>query len=67
MTAIDVGLGGVSALPGGNSTVESMVAAGTGWYHDPSGQHQMRYFDGDGWTEHVTHSGPTPCRGCGAG
>ncbi len=36
-----------------------------GWFDDPEAKHRMRYFDGNGWTEHVTHYGPTPCSGCG--
>ena len=35
-----------------------------GWYRDPDGEHNLRYFDGSGWTGHVTHYGPTPCDGC---
>ncbi len=35
-----------------------------GWFNDPSGLHQLRYFNGVSWTEHVTHSGPTPCEHC---
>ena len=35
-----------------------------GWYPDPAGEHHLRYFNGTGWTSHVTHYGPTPCRGC---
>jgi hypothetical protein len=27
--------------------------AAAGWYPDPSGRHEQRYFDGDGWTEHA--------------
>lgn len=45
---------------------QTTVAAGkTGWYPDPTSQHILRYFDGAEWTDHVTHSGPTPCLGCG--
>ncbi|WP_430332734.1 DUF2510 domain-containing protein [Rhodococcus sp. ACT016] len=29
--------------------------AAPGWYPDPSGLHQLRYYDGTRWTEH-THS-----------
>jgi hypothetical protein len=36
-----------------------------GWFDDPKAQHRMRYFDGEDWTAHVTHFGPTPCSGCG--
>lgn len=35
-----------------------------GWHPDPRDQHDLRYFDGRSWTEHVTHHGPTPCSGC---
>lgn len=37
-----------------------------GWHDDPMGEHQLRYHDGEGWTEHVTHFGPRPCAGCGS-
>ena len=30
-----------------------------GWYADPLGRHQMRYFDGNQWTEHVASNGRT--------
>jgi hypothetical protein len=32
-------------------------AAGTGWHPDPSGRHEMRYWDGRAWTTHVTDGG----------
>lgn len=35
-----------------------------GWFTDPLHEHNLRYFDGDDWTDHVTHFGPTPCVGC---
>lgn len=35
-----------------------------GWFKDPRRLHNLRYFDGQFWTEHVTHFGPTPCAGC---
>ena len=28
-----------------------------GWLSDPSGRHQMRYWDGETWTEHVSDDG----------
>ena len=28
-----------------------------GWYPDPSGRFEMRYWDGNGWTEHVARGG----------
>ena len=27
------------------------------WYPDPSGRHQLRYFDGAQWTDHVSSNG----------
>jgi uncharacterized protein YxjI len=27
------------------------------WYPDPSGRHELRYFDGSAWTEHVSDHG----------
>ncbi len=35
-----------------------------GWHDDPFDQHALRFHDGNGWTEHVTHHGPVPCQGC---
>lgn len=37
-----------------------------GWFTDPLHEHNLRYFDGAEWTDHVTHFGPTPCPGCAA-
>lgn len=33
----------------------SMTAAG--WHADPSGKHELRYWNGDSWTEHVADDG----------
>ncbi|MDH4363587.1 MAG: DUF2510 domain-containing protein [Acidimicrobiia bacterium] len=38
--------------------------AAKGWHDDPWRNHDLRYHDGTGWTEHVTHFGPVPCPGC---
>lgn len=35
-----------------------------GWFDDPTGEHHQRFFDGEQWTDHVTHTGPLPCSGC---
>ena len=35
-----------------------------GWFEDPRQVHNLRYFDGQFWTDHVTHFGPSPCTGC---
>ncbi|MBT4984514.1 MAG: DUF2510 domain-containing protein [Ilumatobacter sp.] len=28
-----------------------------GWYADPSGRYELRYWDGNAWTEHVSRAG----------
>ena len=33
------------------------TADGPGWYPDPSGGYDHRYWDGSGWTEHVSRGG----------
>jgi len=42
-------------------TVSTAAAAVTstpaGWYPDPSGRFEMRYWDGSAWTEHVARGG----------
>jgi hypothetical protein len=48
----------VSAQP---AAVASATAAASstpaGWYHDPSGRYELRYWDGRQWTEHVARAG----------
>jgi hypothetical protein len=34
-----------------------MTSDNFGWYADPSGGHELRFFDGRAWTEHVADSG----------
>ena len=36
---------------------ESSGTAPPNWYPDPMGRHQLRYFDGAQWTEHVSSNG----------
>ncbi|MET0662436.1 MAG: DUF2510 domain-containing protein [Ilumatobacteraceae bacterium] len=38
-----------------SAPVESAVPAG--WYADPSGRYELRYWDGNAWTEHVSRAG----------
>jgi hypothetical protein len=37
----------------------SVPTTPAGWYPDPSGRFEMRYWDGDKWTEHVSRQGQT--------
>src|SRR5258705_4596 len=38
---------------------ETPAASPPGWDADPYGRHELRYWDGDGWTEHVSDHGET--------
>jgi hypothetical protein len=33
------------------------VTALRAWLADPTGRHELRYFDGSGWIEHVADAG----------
>jgi hypothetical protein len=36
---------------------ESASGVPAGWYADPSGRFELRYWDGNAWTEHVSRAG----------
>jgi uncharacterized protein YxjI len=38
---------------------QQQPASPAGWYADPLGRHQLRYYDGTQWTEHVSSNGQT--------
>ena len=40
-----------------SSMMRSMALLPAGWHPDPLGRHQLRYWDGARWTEHVGDSG----------
>jgi hypothetical protein len=42
-------------VPDAAPAAESAVPAG--WYADPSGRFELRYWDGSAWTEHVSRAG----------
>jgi hypothetical protein len=44
-----------TAEPAQTAAAESAVPAG--WYADPSGRFELRYWDGAAWTEHVSRAG----------
>ena len=46
-----------AAAPAAATT--SVPTTPAGWYPDPSGRYEMRYWDGDKWTEHVSRQGQT--------
>jgi hypothetical protein len=57
---------GAAASEPASTTAAAPAAATTsvpttpaGWYPDPSGRYEMRYWDGDKWTEHVSRQGQT--------
>ena len=35
----------------------AVTSTPAGWYPDPSGRFEMRYWDGSAWTEHVARGG----------
>lgn len=43
--------------PATETTAAAAGAAPAGWYADPSGRFELRYWDGGQWTEHVSRSG----------
>lgn len=46
-----------TATPAASTTASSSAAAPAGWYADPSGRFELRYWDGGRWTEHVSRGG----------
>jgi hypothetical protein len=47
--------GQVSGIP--TPTPVAAAATPANWYADPTGRHELRYWDGTAWTEHVSDSG----------
>jgi hypothetical protein len=47
----------VAAVPGAVAAPVAGPAAAAAWHPDPSGRHELRYFDGAQWTEHVSDQG----------
>ena len=38
-------------------TTQTTPAVPPGWYTDPAGRYELRYWDGSAWTEHVSRAG----------
>lgn len=49
----------VAARPGVGAAQAPAVAPQPGWYPDPHARHELRWFDGLRWTEHVSDGGVT--------
>ena len=65
LTVVGLGIAGaaiaweaISNLGGGAGDGPHTPAT-QGWYPDPTGRHEQRYFDGSTWTSHVTAGGET--------
>ena len=46
-----------SSTAASSTAAASSGAAPAGWYADPSGRFELRYWDGGRWTEHVSRGG----------
>ena len=46
-----------SSSGGEQAAAAAASAAPAGWYADPSGRYELRYWDGNQWTEHVSRAG----------
>jgi len=53
------GVRSASGSPDGLTPVAGPPVTAPGWFADPAGHHQARYFDGRDWTEHVADDGVT--------
>lgn len=48
---------GSSGGGGGHANSPAHQAAPASWHPDPTGRHQLRYWDGSRWTDHVADNG----------
>ncbi|MEM8620442.1 MAG: DUF2510 domain-containing protein [Actinomycetota bacterium] len=47
----------VAAEPAAVTAPQEESTVPAGWYADPSGRYELRYWDGSAWTEHVSRAG----------
>jgi hypothetical protein len=45
------------ATPSTPATAQTTPSVPAGWYTDPAGRYELRYWDGSAWTEHVSRAG----------
>ena len=46
-----------TAAPAASAAASSTSSVPAGWYADPAGRFDLRYWDGNTWTEHVSRAG----------
>jgi hypothetical protein len=46
-----------SSAPSAPAAAPSTPSVPAGWYSDPAGRFELRYWDGSAWTEHVSRAG----------
>lgn len=57
VVAEDVAAADVATVDDAVIASEAESAVPAGWYSDPSGRFELRYWDGSAWTEHVSRAG----------
>jgi hypothetical protein len=57
VVAEDVAAADVATVDDAVIASEAESAVPAGWYSDPSGRFELRYWDGAAWTEHVSRAG----------
>ncbi|MGA2522035.1 MAG: PH domain-containing protein, partial [Acidimicrobiales bacterium] len=53
------GPGPVVLAPPPSPAVVTPPPVPAGWYRDPGGRHELRFWDGSGWSDHVSDAGRT--------
>ena len=46
-----------AVAPAASTPAAATPSVPAGWYADPSGRYELRYWDGTEWTEHVSRAG----------
>jgi len=46
-----------AAQPAAQPAAAAAPAVPSGWYADPAGRYELRYWDGSAWSEHVSRAG----------